>query len=159
VPEETVPEDIETAKEFEQAWEEAVPVDDFPLPPPNGWLPKDFPNLTVDWVPYSTNSLPRADPFMTITPAGWLYIEVGNFRLAIPDVEEWEKFVHMVSCLWNSFALAQHHAATPAEGEGEPDERAVDEHLRARQAAVSGDDQSEPRGGTEAVLPPDAESG
>jgi hypothetical protein len=44
--------EIDTVEqEFDQAWEQAVPAQDFPLPPPSGWLPKDFPHLTVDLVP------------------------------------------------------------------------------------------------------------
>jgi hypothetical protein len=150
--------EIDTVEqEFDQAWEQAVPAQDFPLPPPSGWLPKDFPHLTVDLVPYSTNAFPRADPYMTITPQGWLYVEVGNYRLAIPDQEEWDKFVYMITCLWNSFALAQQQAAIPQEGES--DERETDQRERVGQAALPDHDQPEPRGGGEAALPSDPESG
>lgn len=155
-------EDIVTVEEFDKAWVDGEPVDtvttNYPLPPENGWLPKDFPHLTIDHIPYSTNAMPRADPFMTITPEGWLFIEAGNIRMALPDLEEWQKFVYMVTCLWNSYALAQQQAATPDEGE-QSDERPADERGRGGQAALPDHDQPEPRGGAEAVFPADPESG
>jgi hypothetical protein len=99
---------------------------DIPLPPAAGWHPDDFPKITTDLIPYASKTF-GPDPFMTITEQGWLYIEVGNVRLAIPDLEEWNKFTHMAGCMWNAHRLAQRttspqgeedHGSNPDQGSG-----------------------------------------
>ena len=71
--------------------------------PEDGWQPEDYPQLTVAPIPYTSSPHPKPDPYLTITPTGWLFMEIGNTRVAIPDEEEWEKLVHMVECMWNTF--------------------------------------------------------
>lgn len=68
--------------------------------PPNGWLPEDFPQITVAPIPYTSNSNIRTDPTISILPNEWMYVEVGNVRIAFPDEEEWEKFVNMGNRMW-----------------------------------------------------------
>ena len=81
--------------------------------PEDGWAPEDYPQITVAPIPYTSSSYQRADPYITITTTGWLFLEVGNIRIAIPDEEEWEKFTHMVECMWNTWRRT--HPAVPEE--------------------------------------------
>ena len=67
------------------------------------WRPEDFPQLTVDWIPYTSNPQLRPDPTIIIQPDGWAYIQVGTVRLALPNREEWEKLVRMMATLWATF--------------------------------------------------------
>jgi len=80
-----------------------------PLIPPNGFLPEDFPSVAVAFIPYNSGSAhePRADPIMRINDDGWMFIETGNVRLALPDREEWAKFVMMGEALWNTHMINQ----------------------------------------------------
>jgi hypothetical protein len=39
---------------------------------------------------------------MSITDDGWMLIETGNVRVALPDREEWDKLVAMGEALWNT---------------------------------------------------------
>lgn len=73
------------------------------LIPEGGWATEDFPKLSVDHIPYTANADARPDPVMSILESGWLYVDVGNIRLAIPDREEWEKFVSMGSRMFNTY--------------------------------------------------------
>lgn len=75
------------------------------LPPPDGWELADFPAITTDLIPYTSNVQIRADPRIAITPEGWMYIEVGNVRIAISDREEWHKLVTMGEASWNSYQI------------------------------------------------------
>ena len=70
--------------------------------PEGGFVPEDFPQLTVAPIPYTSNPMVRPDPHISILPDGWLYIEVGNVRIALPDREEWDKLVSMGERLWNT---------------------------------------------------------
>lgn len=79
------------------------------LVPPNGFSPLDFPSLAVQLIPYNSDPNLRPDPTMAIREDGWLYIEVGNVRVAVPDREEWAKLVTMGERLWNTHDLAKHH--------------------------------------------------
>lgn len=72
------------------------------LVPPEGFTVRDFPQFTVALIPYTSNPELRPDPFMTVTPEGWMFIEVGAVRIAIPDREEWDKFIDMGNRLWNT---------------------------------------------------------
>lgn len=90
-----------------------------PLPPERGWHPDDFPVLTVDLIPHSSSSRVRADPMLTVNENGWLLIESGNVRLALPDRVEWGKLSYMVECLWNAHQGAL--AAALYESQGEDD--------------------------------------
>ena len=65
--------------------------------PEGGFLPEAYPQLTVAPIPYTSQAADRADPFMTITTSGWMFLEIGNTRLALPDREEWDKLVGMGS--------------------------------------------------------------
>lgn len=107
--------DIETVEEFEDAWGEAEPVETIPiqhfsdeLAPLGGWQPSDFPQVTVAPIPYTTNPLIHPDPHISILDSnGWMYIEAGNVRFALPDREEWAKFVRMGEALWNTHEAQQ----------------------------------------------------
>jgi hypothetical protein len=79
---------------------EPEPLD--PYAPEGGWQPADFPQLSVVLIPYTANSGVRADPSITIIPDGWMFIETGNVRLAVPDRIEWAKFVNMGERMWNT---------------------------------------------------------
>lgn len=70
--------------------------------PEGGFAPAAFPQLTFAPIPYTTDPLIRPDPRIHITNEGWLYIEAGNTRLAIPDREEWGKLVAMVEAMFNT---------------------------------------------------------
>jgi hypothetical protein len=145
----------ELQRQFEKAEAEASP--QFPFPPPNGWQPQDFPQVTFAFIPYTSQAMPRADPFMTVTPDGWLYVEAGNVRMAIPDLEEWEKFAYMVTCLWNAYRLNQMQAATP---EGEDDDgSSTDQGSLDGQDALADHGEPGPRDEVGAPLPSDPESG
>ena len=74
-------------------------------PPPGGFHPQDFPQVTVASIPYTSDANLRADPHMVVLPDGWLFIESGNVRVAIPDRQEWHKFATMVDKLWNAHEL------------------------------------------------------
>jgi len=76
------------------------------LPPENGWLPTDFPEVTVVPVPYTTMTTMRADPYITITQEGSLYIEAGNTRIVLPRETDWDKLVSMVSRMFYAHHLA-----------------------------------------------------
>lgn len=127
-----------------------------PLPPPQGWQPEDFPQLTVDRVPYHCDAQVRADPYMTITSDGWLYIQAGNTRVAIPERAEWNKFVFMVECLWNAHRVAQ---GQPLEGENNDDSSQADERVDGGQTAPAGVDQPQSRSDVGAEGAPGPESG
>ena len=77
------------------------------LVPEAGFLPEHFPSLTVDTIPYTTNPLLRPDPDISIQSNGWLYIHIGNVRVAIPDREEWDKLTTMVEAMWNTHEAQQ----------------------------------------------------
>lgn len=78
-----------------------------PLVPENGFSPGDFPQLSVAQIPYTTNTLIRPDPMCTIGTDGWLFIEAGTVRVALPNRQEWGKLVWLVEALWNSHELSQ----------------------------------------------------
>lgn len=82
--------------------EETPLPDPLPLAPAAGWHPDDFPQLTVVFVPYTTEPKMRADPTISVLADGWLYLQLGNIRVAIPDREEWNKLVHMVEATFNT---------------------------------------------------------
>lgn len=124
-----------------------------PLPPANGWHPFDFPELTFDLIPYSSSANFKADPNMTVTTAGWLYIEAGNGRIALPDRAEWNKFVYMVECLWNAHQLSQQTTS-----EGETDGSQVDECDSAGTPPGADHAESGSRGGAASSLSSEAES-
>src|SRR5947209_939813 len=97
---------------------EDSPEDASPQPllvPPNGFSPLDFPSIAVMLVAYNANANIRPDPHMQIREDGWLYIETGNVRLALPDREEWSKLVMMGERLWNTHELALAHQASQLE--------------------------------------------
>jgi hypothetical protein len=71
--------------------------------PTDGFLPEAYPQLTVAPIPYTSQATDHPDPFMTITTSGWMFIEVGNTRLAIPDRQEWDKLVNMGNRMWNTW--------------------------------------------------------
>lgn len=104
-------EDIETAEQFDAAWTQAKPVDTVPsaqqLPPPDGWGPGDFPALSVAMIAYTANTALRPDPTISITTEGWMFIDVGNVRLGLPNRLEWAKLVHMANCTWNEHEVDQ----------------------------------------------------
>lgn len=83
-------------------------------PPPDGWMPEDFPAITIDHVPYTSNPLIRADPDWRVMADGWLYIETGGHRIAFPDREEWQKFKRMGDCTWNDYERVLGSTPTPA---------------------------------------------
>jgi hypothetical protein len=128
------PQDLEA---MEQGWEpEYVPED--------GWLPEAYPQLTVAPIPYTSQAADRADPFITITAAGWMFIEVGNIRIALPDREEWDKLVGMGERMWNSWQANRQpqpdptslfDTPTPADEEPSPPPSGVQE---ATAAAIGG---------------------
>ena len=87
--------------------EEPLVVEEVPAPveapavaPDGGWEPNDFPQLTALFIPYSSRVGLRPDPLISIQNDGSMLIELGNIRLAVPDREEWQKLVTMVSQLW-----------------------------------------------------------
>ncbi len=84
-----------------------VPEDDIPVVPPNGWQIEDFPRITVIPIPYATNPRLRADPAMSISPEGWLYVDAGMMRFAFPSRDEFDKFVDMAERMYNSHEIAQ----------------------------------------------------
>lgn len=94
---------------------------ELPFAPPDGWMPEAFPSLTVAPIPYTSNPQVRTDPYIQIVPDGWMFIEVGNVRIAIPDEEEWNKLVYMGQALWNTHnkAVAEQQAAIKAAAESE----------------------------------------
>jgi hypothetical protein len=78
--------------------------DDRPTIPESGFMPEQFPSMAVALIPYNSGSAlhPRPDPAMSITDDGWMLIETGNVRVALPDREEWDKLVAMGEALWNT---------------------------------------------------------
>lgn len=82
------------------------PADFTDVVPEGGWLPHHYPQITTAPIPYTTNAEARPDPYMTITATGWLFIEVGNTRIAIPDREEWDKLINMGERMWNSYEVS-----------------------------------------------------
>ena len=101
---------------------EVVVVEPEPMPPvgatqvpAEGFLPENYPALTVDFIPYTSNPVMRPDPDISIQSNGWAYIHVGNVRVAIPDREEWDKLVAMMEAMWNT------HAAQREEADGSSD--------------------------------------
>lgn len=90
------------------------------LSPPNGYQFEDFPQVTVVPITYTSTPMVRADPHLYIcpTPNGeWMYVEVGNVRLAFPDREEWSKFMVLGERLWNTHEAKTGYAE---EAESEP---------------------------------------
>lgn len=75
-----------------------------PTIPKDGFQPEHFPSVAVAFIPFNSVNAhqPRPDPAMTISTDGWMFIETGNVRLAIPDREEWDKLVSMGEALWNT---------------------------------------------------------
>ena len=82
------------------------------LVPEVGFLPESYPALTVDFIPYTTNPVMRPDPDISIQSNGWLYLHVGNVRVAIPDREEWDKLTTMVEAMWNTHAATHKQEVT-----------------------------------------------
>lgn len=78
-----------------------------PAAPDDVWLPEQFPALVFDHIPYTCNPAMRADPTISINAEGWVYIEGGNSRMAIPGREDWNKLVAMVEHMWVLFAQQQ----------------------------------------------------
>ena len=83
------------------------PVHELPLIPANGFMPNDFPQVMVVNIPYISGHAhePRPDPAMSINDEGWMLIETGTVRFALPDREEWRKLTLMGEALWNSHEL------------------------------------------------------
>lgn len=81
-------------------WRRREPTPEFA--PEGGFELAAYPQLTADWVPYTTDPNVREDPLISIQSTGWMFIQVGNIRLAIPDEEEWMKLVAMGTKLWNT---------------------------------------------------------
>lgn len=77
------------------------------LVPEQGFMAEQFPAMTVDFIPYTTSPAMRPDPDISIQSTGWLYIHVGNVRVALPDREEWDKLVGMVEAMWNTHEAQQ----------------------------------------------------
>lgn len=90
------------------------------LVPPNGFSPTDFPSIAVALIPYNASAVIRPDPNMSINEEGWLFIETGNVRIAVPDREEWAKLVTMGERLWNTHELAKHHRSKQLAHQDEP---------------------------------------
>lgn len=91
-----------------------------PYAPAGGWHPDDFPSLSVAIIPYTTNALVRADPSFTINTDGWMFLELGNVRLAIPDREEWAKLINIGERLWNTHERDVASKSTPVLGDEMP---------------------------------------
>lgn len=91
-----------------------------PYAPEGGWQPTDFPQMSVALIPYTANAGVRADPSITIIPEGWMFVEAGNVRIALPDRVEWAKFVNMGERLWNTHERQQAEAKEAAEQDVEP---------------------------------------
>ena len=70
---------------------EALNVDPLPLVPEGGFAPQDFPRVSVALIPYGSQSFVRADPVSSINSEGWLFIDTGNVRFAVPSREDWNK--------------------------------------------------------------------
>lgn len=88
-----------------------------PYMPEGGWHPDDFPSVSVALIPYTSNAMVRADPVFRILQDGWMYIETANVRVAIPDREEWAKFVNMGERLWNTHQRELANEKIPVPGE------------------------------------------
>ena len=98
------PLDPEAAVQLAQSWEpQYVPEEGFPS--------EDYPQLTTAPIPYTAHAEARPDPYITVTPTGWMFVEIGNVRVAIPDRREWDKLIDMGERLWNSWELA--HSTPP----------------------------------------------
>jgi hypothetical protein len=89
--------------------------------PEGGWPPDAFPQLTFAPISYTTDPLIRPDPRMHINEEGWLYVEAGNTRMAIPDREEWAKFVHMGEAMFNTHERQIVAASAEPVAEDEPE--------------------------------------
>jgi hypothetical protein len=103
-----------------------------PLIPEHGFQPEDFPQVTVVQIPYTSNTGVRPDPIATIGTDGWLFIETGNVRIAIPDRIQWGKLVYLVEALWNSHELSEKEkidddSSTDEPGQPEHDVPGVDQ--------------------------------
>jgi hypothetical protein len=98
---------------------EADQPEELMLVPPNGFSPLDFPAIAVALIAYNASATIRPDPHMTIRDDGWLYIETGNVRVAVPDREEWAKLVTMGERLWNTHELAMRQRAKRLENHDE----------------------------------------
>lgn len=75
-------------------------------PPAGGWPADAFPQITIDHIPYTSNPNMRPDPYLHVTQGGWMYIEAGGHRIAVPDREEWEKLKRIADCTWNDYERA-----------------------------------------------------
>jgi hypothetical protein len=91
------------------------PVDIKQYAPEGGWQTEQFPALTAVLIPYTCNPNLAPDPHIYLLPDGWCFIEIGNVRVAISNRGEWDKLVHMVECMWNTFERNQEQAKLAAE--------------------------------------------
>ena len=83
--------------------------------PEGGWQPEQFPQITTVLIPCTSNPSTAPDPRIYLLPDGWMFMEVGNVRVAIPNRGEWDKLVHMGECMWNTFEKNQAEAKLAAE--------------------------------------------
>jgi len=95
---------------------------DGPYPPPQGWSPDDFPQVTIDHIAYTSNPGIRPDPNIIIDRNGWMFIETGGHRIAFPDEEEWQKFKRIGDCTWNDYKRVLRNAAQDKENPHDADE-------------------------------------
>jgi hypothetical protein len=84
---------------------EPLVVDEVPLIPEGGFSPGDFPRVSVAMIPYSSQTLVHPDPVATINTDGWLFIDTGMVRFALPNRDEWNKLTTMIEALWNSHSI------------------------------------------------------
>ena len=80
-----------------------------PVVPEDGFTPADFPQLSVVQIPYTSTTLMRPDPMITIGQEDHLAMDLGTVRIVIPDRQEWSKLVWMVEALWNTHELNKQH--------------------------------------------------
>lgn len=103
---------------------EALIVDPLPLVPEGGFAPQDFPKVSVALIPYGSQSFVRPDPVSSINSDGWLFIDTGNVRFAVPSRDEWNKLSVMIESLYNSHELEQQKENTDGnsqfDGQGQP---------------------------------------
>lgn len=103
---------------------EPLNVDPLPLVPEGGFAPQDFPKVSVALIPYGSQSFVRADPVSSINSDGWLFIDTGNVRFAVPSRGEWNKLTAMVEALYNSHELEQQkenvNGNSHPNGQGQP---------------------------------------
>jgi hypothetical protein len=97
--------------------------------PEGGWQPEQFPQLTVVSIPYTSNPNLTPDPRVYCLPDGWMFVEIGTVRLAVPNRDEWNKLVYMVTCMYNTAEKTRADAARAKEDSEpwEPDPAELDE--------------------------------